>query len=269
MSEEDKVRKAAFDCLEAWRQTTRKEPAAGMHAACSVLWVEPGGTTYQSCRGSEFELSREETPFSVVSVKIMPVGNQSAAAVHVTTAGASVAGWMVFLKTAAWQCISAAFACNTAVVVVLPDDFAHVIEDMAWNGYCAANRACDGARMAQFFHQTCRLTFVNDDNEVEIMNQQTFCDMVTHRYERPPHAAFRHLQENDHSRRVVASQDSLLAVDFATPTLALVTLKVGHPPYLWTDYLTVAALDGGGQKWWIVHKSSCHERFLEDERKGE
>ena len=42
----------------------------------------------------------------------------------------------------------------------------------------------------------------------------------------------------------------------------MVTLKVGHPPMLWTDVLTCARL---GERWWIVAKSSCSEPLLADE----
>jgi hypothetical protein len=82
--------------------------------------------------------------------------------------------------------------------------------------------------------------------------------MVTHRYERPPHNAYAHLQEDPRA----AQGDSLEAIAFATPSIAMVTLRIGHPPTLWTDYLTVAKLHNN--RWWIVHKSSCSEPFLVD-----
>ena len=256
MNEEDSLRKSALECLDAWGQAKKEPTTAGLHGECSVLWTESDGT-YQSCRGRDFQFPIFSEKPSVVSVKIMPVGNQSAAAAHVTV-GASVAGWMVLLKTSGkWQCISAAFSHNTRGAV-LPEDFRKVT-DMTWNGYCAANRACDGVRMAQVFHATCRLTFVSDDDQVQIMDQPSFCDMVTHRYQQPPHSGY---LQNDPR---VAAYDSLVAVEFATPILAMVTLKVGHPPFLWTDYLTVARLESG--RWWIVHKSSCHEALLLENEK--
>lgn len=47
----------------------------------------------------------------------------------------------------------------------------------------------------------------------------------------------------------------------------MVTLRVGHPPCLWTDLLTcckVVTSPHDNQllpRWWIMHKSSCHEDF--------
>ena len=59
-----------------------------------------------------------------------------------------------------------------------------------------------------------------------------------------------------------AAQDTLISVAFAAPDVAMVVLKVGHPPMLWTDVLTCAIVGG---KWWIVAKSSCSEPLLKDE----
>ena len=84
--------------------------------------------------------------------------------------------------------------------------------------------------------------------------------MITSRYSSPMHAPYAHLRHDP----CVAAQDTLLGVTFSSADVAMVVLKVGHPPCLWTDVLTCARLDG---KWWIVAKSSCMEPLLADEAK--
>ena len=219
-----------------------------------------------------------------------------------------------------WQCISAAFSSSASISStttakpssstatpskVLPQDIVDVMK-LTWDGYCAANRACDGHAMAKVFHPTCRLTYAvaaavaqhnnKNDSSVHVKDQNEFCRMVTHRYDAPssssspknssisnPHYAYRHLLQTDKNDQglVVSQGDSILSVEFASPVIALVTLRVGHPPFLWTDLLTVAKLSSSWKgdddksnsdtaaqqqqqqqqqpQWWIVHKSSCSE----------
>jgi hypothetical protein len=58
----------------------------------------------------------------------------------------------------------------------------------------------------------------------------------------------------------VGDGDTLVSMEFVTPQLAMVILKVGHPPFLWTDLLTCARIcEHGNKRWWIVHKSSDSE----------
>uniref|UniRef100_A0A7S3L1Q0 Uncharacterized protein n=1 Tax=Amphora coffeiformis TaxID=265554 RepID=A0A7S3L1Q0_9STRA len=105
---------------------------------------------------------------------------------------------------------------------------------------------------------------------IQIIHQARFCEMVTNRYTDPqlPHKPFAHLLESEEHAHLLSAGDSLQGIEFVTPDLALVELRVGHPPFLWTDLLTCARLskseddtDGGG-RWWIVHKSSENVPFL-------
>ena len=92
-----------------------------------------------------------------------------------------IAGYMVLLldRSSQWRCLSAAFAVSSDDAVerrnpnhlVKPTDMDDVMS-CVWDGYCAANRACDGTKMAEVFHETCRLTYVdvstniiNDDGD--------------------------------------------------------------------------------------------------------
>ena len=115
--------------------------------------------------------------------------------------------------------------------------------------------------MAAAFHSTCRLTFIGQDGVV-VIPQHAFCDKVQNRYSDLIHEPYAAL--NDHPN--VERHDTLLATEFVAPDLCLVTLKVGHPPRVWTDFLVCAKLAEG--RWWIVHKASCNEEFeLTDEMK--
>ena len=116
--------------------------------------------------------------------------------------------------------------------------------------------------MPRYFHETCRLTFVDGTGSVVIIDSRQFCNMVETRYTTPMHKDYAHLRDDPR----VGSRDALLSIDFgslSTP-IAMVVLTVAHPPCLWTDLLTVAKLQG---KWWIVHKSSVKDPFLEEEKK--
>ena len=94
-----------------------------------------------------------------------------------------------------------------------------------------------------------------EPGDVVIKTQSDFLAMVGDRYSAPMHAPYAHLRDDPRA----AAGDTLLSINFATPDLATVVLKVGHPPCLWTDLLTCARF--GGQ-WWIVAKSSCKEPLL-------
>lgn len=171
---------------------------------------------------------------------------------------------VLLLDKGTWKAISLALSdnCEQRGTVVLPETI-HQVTKLVWDGYCGANRACDGAAMAQVFHETCRLTYSDLEQTIQIKDQRTFCEKVSTRYEsEAPHVPYAHLKNDPRASEC----DSILSIDFCTNVVALVTLKVGHPPFLWTDFLTCARLDDG--KWWIVHKSSCNEPFLMD-LKGE
>ncbi|KAG7349094.1 ABC1 family-domain containing protein [Nitzschia inconspicua] len=224
--------------------------------------------------------------FFVEAVKILPQGQQSAASVQFTVEtdnGNDVyAGFMVFLhdtpkekasqnETWIWNCISLAMAPKIACRKVLPETFQQVAA-LTWDGYCHANRQCDGDLMAQYFHSTCRLTYStggpdeeSENPKIVICDSDAFYEKVTHRYTRETiHQHHRHLQQHPQA----GDGDTLTSMEFATPDLCMVILDVGHPPFLWTDVLTCArigrAKDNQNQKdaksdepsWWIMHKSS-------------
>jgi hypothetical protein len=290
---ESQVRQAAAACMTFWcKEGGRNNKAAGdedtciyIHKECSILSLLGG--TVRSIQGLAFSMadsssegaqegSSTKTPLSisVPSVKLLSVGNQSAAAALVIVVFGTeieIRGWLTFLATKGrpigeqledggfWQCISGAFSAKkSSPSPILPCHFEAVTKSI-WDGYCKANRACDGSAMAQVFHETCRLTYVADDNTTVIVPQSAFCDMVQYRYDKGEmHQPYAMIQNHCD----IGQHDRLQAIDFASDDLCLVTLKVGHPPCLWTDFLTCCNLgekDGGG--WWIVHKSSCHEEF--------
>ena len=144
---------------------------------------------------------------------------------------------------------------------ILPKAFSEVCE-ACWTRYRHSNRTCDANRMSTVFHSMCRLAEVKDDTSLALIAQQDFLEIVDKRYSTKLHKAYYHLKDDLRS----AQGDTLLSIQFSAPTLALVRLKVGHPPCLWTDLLTCAKLDD--DKWWIVAKTSCHEDFcleLKDE----
>ena len=199
--------------------------------------------------------------FQITLVRHIKAGQQNAASVKVE--GPTFSGFLVFLRHFnCWKCISVALAPVTA-----EDDAVHptVMDDvmnLCWRGYRQANRSCDGAAMARSFHPTSRLTFVDGSTETLIIKDQgSFCEMVEHRYSKDVaslHQPYAHLREDPR----IAAKDSLLAVDFATSSTAMVVLTVGHPPFLWTDLLTCAKI--AENNWQIVHKSSCSDSFFVD-----
>ena len=196
----------------------------------------------------------------VLNVLVLKAGTCAVARVEWAN---SAAGWLTLLiEGDKWVVISAvasdAFA---GPFKVLPDDML-AVSRACWDEYGGANRACDGARMAEVFHPKCRLTYTGPDGAVVIKPQEAFCSMVTDRYTLPLHSPYAHLREDPR----VSAQDTLLSVTFAAPDLAMVVLKVGHPPMLWTDVLTCARLANG--KWWIVAKSSCSEPLLKEEARA-
>lgn len=215
----------------------------------------------------------DETPLvEIRSVRCLDVGSRDAAAAQVRLCGGHIDGWMIFLNCRleqeqddgtccpSWRCISAAFSFASSDAIILPHQQWESVMRMAWDGYCAANRARDGAKMLrEAFHSTCRLTYCDyaQRSTVQIKDANEFATRVTTRYESGVHAPFQHLKDDPR----VSAKDSLIAIEFCSPDCCMVTLKVGHPPCLWTDLLTCMYIDG---TWWIVHKSSCHEKFLTD-----
>lgn len=255
MSEEQLIRETARTALTEWLGQT--VVSSSLHPDCCVGQVDADGS-YRSQSGRDYRLDETIGTAEILAVRQLQIGTRSAADVHARVVSSSSTAhlWMVCLRIAGqWQVISAAVADNSGAVT--PSDFAAVTQ-LVWDGYCAANRACDGAAMAEVFHATCRLTWSGGD-ELGLRDCPSFCGKVTTRYEHEaPHIPYRHLKDDPRSRQ----GDSLVSIEFATPSLALVVLQVGHAPFLWTDLLTCAKIQ---DRWWIVHKSSCNEPFLVEE----
>lgn len=266
-NEEAKIRETACCCLDFWcKNDGASKGAVCVNDACSVLSLlneEEAGPV--SIKGSEFIIHPHNLPYRVLFVKILPVGEENAAAVFVSV-GESIRGWLTFLKHHnIWTCISGAFSSNQDPV--LPEHF-DAVNKLTWDGYCRANEACDAQEMAKYFHNTCRLTFAAPDAGVIVVDQKGFLDKVANRYENEEmHKPFAKLKNHPD----LGKSSTLLSVEFATNDLCMVILKVGHPPCLWTDILTCCNMGRGtnqGDYWWIVHKSSCHETFpLTDDMK--
>jgi hypothetical protein len=130
-----------------------------------------------------------------------------------------------------------------------------------WDRYCLANRLCDGLAMSKVFHPLCRLTYSThnpetDEEGVIILTCSEFCHMVSNRYNEEPHSQFAPYQKD---LNVVAIGDTMQGVSMIAPNIALVRLKIGHPPYLWRDFLVCAKLGPSNHDWWIVAKSSSSE----------
>ena len=264
-----------------------------LHVQCSVLQVEANNTenslttSYTTCNASLYNLPRD-VAFEIVTMRHFDtlkyeeeeedefISQTRAASIQIKTKKLHskyyVSGFMVLLldRSSHWRCISAAFSLLSAqpspTYLVQPVDMKDVMA-CVWDGYCMANRACAGNKMAEVFHKTCRLTYVDvttintaddGDDGIRIWDCDRFCQKVTNRYiAEPPHIPYAHLQNDP----LLASGDELLGIEFAEGSsyVAMVILKVGHPPFLWTDLLTCAKL---GTKWYIVHNSSTSEPFL-------
>ena len=299
-SPEEQVKDTATACIEYWCSTADKLHGAipkAIYKDCSVVSLVDGAAA--SCEGgNEFSFGigdndplasslpqqNHNQKFKIVSVKILPVGAQNAAVVNIqitTTTSNIQHGWLTMLRTAScivngttkdgfWTCISAAFS-NAPSNQIFPDHFADVTK-LVWDGYGKANRDCDGVAMAQVFHPTCRLTYAQNETTEEendgivICPQPEFLDKVQRRYEisansnENMHAPYSELQ-NHHD---ISRHDALLGIEFVAQDLCMVTLQVGHPPCLWTDVLTCCKLGGNSKsksRWWIMHKSSCMERY--------
>jgi hypothetical protein len=336
-----------------------------IHDDCSITWIsdtpdEANLDELNYCVGNRHQMSsqlgvRLSSPiFDIQTVRVLPEGERSAAFVqvdiHSRNDDSKYGGYCVFLKDGGnrgdgsdseddswtWKCISVSIAtikyAQTDSVGCLPksQDVADVTA-LVWDGYCNANRLCDGQLMSQYFHPKCRLTYSikihedGDDKEAEkeeekekrgrecfgvwfedgkddkksqykivICESDKFYEKVQNRYTKEDmHIPYKHLQHHPN----VGDWDGIQSIDFipggpksGSPDLALVVLKVGHPPFLWTDVLVCARLRGEQpdnffdrldmaeealeaddhveaaakhakmekvkKKWWIIHKSS-------------
>lgn len=269
---EDQLRQAARTAVASWQN--EEATCVVVHPQCA-FWLVPtndaaGQSFLQATRPSAFLPS--QATVTTPSVKVL--SHDLAAAVQIRI-GDIYTGFIVFLQQGAtssttatdssWQAISVGLAPYEAgTQPVGPAHFAAVTE-LTWKGYCHASRQCDGKLMAEYFHAKCRLTYTDTSKqEIAIVDAPTFYKKVQQRYTSQElasmHLPYAHLQ-NDHA--LIGQFDTLISVDFASATLALVVLKVGHPPCLWTDLLTCAC-DKDTGRWWIVHKSSEMDLYLQD-----
>ena len=249
------------------------------HSEVVTLSIQNGDLVTGSPAGTQ--------PGTVVSIAVLHALNTAVAQVQWDDR----AGWLtLLLEGGSWAVISDVTSKVERPFTISPREMTAALS-ACWEEYCGANRVCDGARMAQIFHPLCRLTYTGPDGSVVIkpraltpciksnvatlaarfasslhvrarlsaFAEDVFVTMVSERYSTPLHAPYAHLQGDPR----VGAHDTLLGVTFATPDVAMVVLKVGHPPMLWTDVLTCARL--AGDRWWIVAKSSCSEPLLADE----
>ena len=253
---------------EARPTRTEAEAEAGdelVHPCCVRLHLTSDGTsivTSSSSSSSEEEEEEERVGkgqgrHSVTHVTQL---DQRTACVALKTCGENGTMKRAVILTLlrsdddGWRVIAdVSTSCARDCKLASPDDFASVTS-MCWDGYVAANRACDGTAMAKVFHPLCRLTFAveAEAGAVTAVDADTFCRcFVAKRMDNPTFSPYKDQQEFS------ASRDSLLGVYFAAPNLALVQLRVGFAPLLYTDLLTCMRLNNG--RWWIVAKSSINE----------
>jgi len=172
-------------------------------------------------------------------------------------------GWRIISEVATTSSVAAAGTPDIAAAQrhVSPAEFVEVVHQIR-DGYMESGRAGDAACMARTFHPMARLTFA-EHGSVCIINCADFCRRVGKRWESDLHRPFAHLRSDPRIKQA----DTLLGVDFAGHDCALVTLKIGYPPCLYTDVLSLLDLrtdvERGG--WWIVAKSSVKVPFLAEE----
>jgi len=168
-----------------------------------------------------------------------------------------------------WKIISSVQSIATAnapVRKIIPSDFTDV-STAVWDGYVAAGRAYNSEEMGKVFHPECRLTFAAD-GAIMIISSNDFCKMVKDRWSMDSHIPFAHLKNDPR----ISSADTLISVDIVGTNVAMVTLKIGYPPFLYHDVLLllrvsqpVSQRKGSSAGWWIVAKSSDHEPWMENE----
>jgi hypothetical protein len=262
---EEQLRQAAQTAVVSWQN--EEASCALVHPKCG-FWVvstkdATGQSFQQATRPSGFLPSK--APVTTPSVKVLSHGLAAAVLVRI---GDTYTGFIVFLQEGSaegsWKAISVCLSPYDATEPVLPTHF-DAVTALTWKGYCHASRQCDGKLMAEYFHDKCRLTYTDTSKqEIAIIDAPTFYSKVEHRYTSqelsPMHIPYAHLQ---HDHALIGQFDTLISVDFASPTVALVVLKVGHPPCLWTDLLTCAC-DRNTGRWWIVHKSSEMDLYLQE-----
>ena len=159
-----------------------------------------------------------------------------------------------------WRIISKIFASTPLHKVpprVSPLDFGGVLNTVQ-DKYIAATRDCDATKMADVFHPEAQSTCV-EPHGVSVAGCNAFCEDVAQRWSLPRHKPYAHLL----AANTAGCADTLLSIDFADhPDVALAMLRVGVPPLLYTDLLSLLRSNG---QWWIVAKSSINVPFLADQ----
>lgn len=284
----DSIRSAALSCVKAWcsqrHDNGDTDPTliptplqrGGMHTHCRVICVSSQGD-YYAFRGEDFRFDRCWTCLDegsdhaeIKMIDLVEAGSDKTAAAVLIRVSSDTQGWLVFLKeqSVPWACISAAFGSIRGQDLGASQEGASStnlldVQDVVWNGYVANNRSCDGPAMAKCLHDDFRLTSVRRSSDSEatvvIVSKDDFVDRVSRRYQIPPHVDYARWKDDPRAGHL----DEWMWAKLAAPRVAMVKLKIGHPPYLWTDVLTCIQLVD--HSWVIVHKSSCSEPFLEDD----
>jgi hypothetical protein len=147
-----------------------------------------------------------------------------------------------------------------------PSDFQEATQAV-WHGYFAAGRAGNGKHMASVFHPASNLTFI-EDGKLTVIDSKAFCERQEVKWDMELHRPYKHLRADPR----IAAADTLVGLDFAGPGVALATVKIGYPPRLYTDFLSLLYLPGGVPQlnvskpgWWIVAKSCSFVPFMIDE----
>ena len=191
------------------------------------------------------------------------------AKIRVIDESTAMTEFATMLKDESWKIIasvqsSASLGAHERKIV--PSDFTQVT-DAVWEGYVAAGRSGDSFAMGKVFHPDCNLTEATSGT-VSIVNSDAFCHLVVARWSMEAHVPYAHLKDDAR----ISAADTLLSVDFAGPDVAMVTLKIGYPPFLYTDVLLllrlalpVAERPDSKAGWWIVAKSSDHEPWMDNE----
>ena len=170
-----------------------------------------------------------------------------------------IKGWRVISKIYSSVPLASEQSPNEGPQAVTPRDFARALKAV-WDDYVGAGRACNGQKMAKVFHPQATLTFASDQGVI-VIGCEAFCSRVAQRWSMPQHQPFVHL----HEQGIAGSADTILGLEFAdNPNVALATLRIGFPPVLYTDLLSMLCANG---RWWVVAKSSCSVPFLLDEKR--
>ena len=256
---EEELRRAAE---LAWNALAGGDALApNVHPECIVVVLAEDGTYNEGPIRTVLQSTNIlNHVLTVDSVRASSAGKRCSSSVHVKIGGGIYSGFLVFLKEQEggdliWKCISASLGPQMKERI-LPNSYKEV-STLTWDGYCHANVLCDGDLMSNYFHDTCRLTYTGPSDRIVVCNSQEFFEKVSGRYENEElHKPYAHLKNSP----LLADANSLLSIEFASPQIAMVILKIGHPPFLWTDLLTCARiLEHGEMKWWIMHKSSDNE----------